>query len=154
MSLKNFSWVVPSKLSGSSMPKCTGEESDIEWLADQGVRTLVSLTLPQGPVEEICGRSGLAWIYFPIPDFGVPRKSDEFASLVEELVTSIQSEKPVCVHCHAGIGRTGLVLSCVLGKLFSLSPWSAISAVRKVRPAIETSEQENFIQQFLRDYEN
>lgn len=154
MSLKNFSWVVPSKLSGSSIPKCSGDESDIEWLADQGVKTLVSLTLPQGPVEEICSRSGLAWIYFPIPDFGVPQDLEKFSTLVDDLVVKIQNEKPVCVHCHAGIGRTGLVLSCVLGKLFSISSWSAISAVRKIRPAIETSEQEHFIQQFLRNYED
>ncbi|MFP4163081.1 MAG: fused DSP-PTPase phosphatase/NAD kinase-like protein [Chitinispirillaceae bacterium] len=154
MSLKNFSWVVPSKLSGSSLPNCTGDGGDMEWLSNQGVRTLVSLTLPQGPVERHSKRLGMEWIYFPVSDFGVPQDLKKFDSLVGNLVGSIKQKKPVCVHCHAGIGRTGLVLSCVMGKLFALSPWSAINSVRKVRPAIETSEQENFIQHYLRDYEN
>lgn len=159
MALSNFSWIIPEKLAGSDIPGRHGSgnndlETDINFIASQGVKCLVSLELPDGPIEELCKKAGINWIYFPIPDFDIPNDEAQFEVLISDIITSFENKKPVCIHCHAGVGRTGLVLSCVIGKYLSLNSKKAIGAVRKARTAIDTDHQENFVKAFLSNYEN
>ena len=154
MALNNFSWVIPQKLAGSDMPgkHAWDEEAireDISILAAEGVRSLVSLELPAGPVELICGELGLEWCYYPIPDYEVPTDLRSFSEQIDTIIDSFAMGKPVCVHCHAGIGRTGLVLSCVMGRYFGIDGEKAIAAVRRTRTALDTMEQQSFVISFL-----
>ena len=158
MALSNFSWVIPHKLAGSDMPGSgNGNEetlqSDIAFLANQGIKLLVSLERPYGSVEKICSDNGIIWRFFSVADFGIPLNVSSFSSLVEECVQSVTSGAAVCAHCRAGIGRTGLLLGCIIGKYFHLDGHQAIAAVRQARSAIETQEQESFICSFLNEYE-
>ncbi len=158
MTLKNFSWVIPGKLAGSDLPGRHSKDpqnmrDDLESMRTAGILYLVSLEKPNGPVEILCSELGIEWNYFPIPDFGVPESQDGFSSLVKQIIINFESGKPVCIHCHAGVGRTGMVLSCVLGHHFYLNATSAISAVRKNRAALDTPEQELFVKEFLSSYE-
>ncbi|MDG5814794.1 dual specificity protein phosphatase family protein [Chitinispirillales bacterium ANBcel5] len=150
----NFSWVIPHKLAGSAKPFFSEKVSDIEWLSNQGVKVLVSLCWPGKLMEKKCRDASIEWKYFEIQDFGIPADLARFDDLVQFIIDRIDAKKPCSVHCQAGIGRTGLVLSCVMGRYFSLTSKSAISAVRKVRSAVETVEQENFIKSYLNQYEN
>jgi protein-tyrosine phosphatase len=61
----------------------------------------------------------------------------------------MKGDMGVCVHCHAGIGRTGLVLACAIGRYLALSSEKAIAVVRRVRLSIETVVPEDFIKEFL-----
>jgi protein-tyrosine phosphatase len=158
MTLKNFSWVLPGKLAGSDIPGRSSSEpesvrSDLQEMRSEGIAYLVSLEKPKGPVDDICAELGIQWNYFPIQDFKVPENGEHFLTLIKQIITAFESGKPVCVHCHAGVGRTGLVLSCVLGYFFSLKASDAIAAVRKNRAALDTPEQEYFVKEFLRSYE-
>jgi protein-tyrosine phosphatase len=48
------------------------------------------------------------------------------------------------------VGRTGLLLACLLGRLERLRGEEAIRRLRLLRPALETPEQERFVQRFLK----
>lgn len=157
MAFNNFSWVLPHKLAGSEIPGRNGTgldaaRKDLLWLKSQGIYTLVSLERPKGPFEQLCSETGLKWNFFHIPDYDVPEKMNDFVGLVSNIVIDIKEDRPVCVHCHAGIGRTGLVLSCVMGMYFQIDARMAIASVRQSRSALDTIEQERFVFTFLEKY--
>ena len=52
------------------------------------------------------------------------------------------------VHCHAGLGRTGTIVGCVLVAA-GMEPTRAVRRVREVRPgAIPGAGQERFVHVF------
>jgi protein-tyrosine phosphatase len=158
MTLNNFSWIIPDRLAGSDIPGRGTDviESlniDIGELSQKHIQCLVSLQMPHESIETVCKRFGITWKYFPVPDFGVPQNSADFKILVEEIVMMLKNDSSVCVHCHAGIGRTGLALACIVGTYFAIDGKKAISTVRKTRSALDTNEQEQFVISFLGEYE-
>lgn len=87
------------------------------------------------------GYCHMAWPDMNVPDLPYVLK------IVQVMHTIIHcDQKKVAVHCHAGLGRTGLVIACYL--VFSLghSPLHAILEVRKCRHgALQTRTQEAFV---------
>jgi protein-tyrosine phosphatase len=75
---------------------------------------------------------------------------ESFDELISAILASMKRYKPVCVHCFAGIGRTGLVLCCAVGRYLRLPAQAAITEVRKIRPALETAEQERWVHRYLK----
>ena len=61
----------------------------------------------------------------------------------------LHDSTPLCVHCYAGIGRTGIVLASIVGLHFSINGTAAIDKVRSCRLALETDEQIEFVNVFL-----
>ncbi len=145
-----FSWVIPGLLAGTSLPGSGGDpSSDLAELARLGVYRLVSLTDQASGFAEACRKANLRWEYFPIEEFDVPSDPEAFARLVRRLLADLKAGRPVCAHCFAGVGRTGLLLSCLLGRFLGLGPEQAIRRVRAARPALETPDQELFVRRFL-----
>ncbi|XP_068824309.1 tyrosine-protein phosphatase non-receptor type 18 isoform X1 [Capricornis sumatraensis] len=93
--------------------------------------------------------------YMSWPDRGVPSNPDHVLAMVEE-ARHLQGSgsNPLCVHCSAGCGRTGvlctvdyvrqLLLTQMIPPNFSL--FSVVLEIRKQRPmAIQTEEQYRFL---------
>ena len=159
--IDNFSWVILDKLAGSAIPEeAYGAHSirsglggtlgtDLVDLYGRGIRLLVSLTDRAEDLGPQCRAAGLDWHYYPITDFGIPDSIESFDDLITTIIESMDRSRPVCVHCFAGVGRTGLVLSCTVGRYLQLPADRAVGAVRKIRPALETREQAGFVRRYL-----
>jgi protein-tyrosine phosphatase len=155
MAVDNFSWVIPGKLAGCAMPGGSGVASypyldaDLLELHEQGVEVLISLKdVPPG-FEQRVGAAGLVWHSFPIEDFGLPQDKQAFEGLVEFVLAQMREGRGVCAHCHAGIGRTGLLLGCVLGRYLGIDGALAVRSIRKNRPSLDTPAQVDFVHRFL-----
>ena len=81
-------------------------------------------------------------------DFGTP-SLDHMLNIAQVMDFTIQRGQRLAVHCHAGLGRTGLAVACYLVYAGGVSPGQAIQATRKKRPgSLQTREQTNFVHHF------
>jgi hypothetical protein len=159
MALGNFSWVIPGKLAGSALPGGRPGApddyvlSDLRDLHHEGVRCLISLQAVPERFGVLCGQVGLEWVNFPVEDFETPSDIEAFEGMVGDAIARVERDEGVCVHCRAGVGRTGLALACIVGALYGIPGHKAISTVQKNRPAIDTPEQAAFVSEFCARYQ-
>lgn len=142
----DFRWIRDGRLAGASKPGLFDDlEDDLAFLSGRGVRLVVTLTetaLDAGRAPE-----GVDFLHFPIEDMGVPTPRDTFALCVRILL-SIEKDRPVAVHCKAGLGRTGTILACCL-VTDGVEPEHAIRQIRLVNPNyIQTQSQERFVRHY------
>ena len=127
MSVENFSWFVEGKLAASGRPHF---DEDLEWLYQQGIRAIVSLTERSLRQEKSVRHKvdGFVYRHIPVPDETAPTLAqiDVFVRFVAEMLTQA---KPVLVHCAGGYGRTGTMLACYLVS----QGWHALDAIGEVR---------------------
>lgn len=94
-------------------------------------------------------RQGLNFQSFPILDRQVPTSEAGLAAALEELDADLSAGRNAVVHCRQGIGRTGLVASCLLlGKGFD--PGAAVNRVTAARgiSVPETTEQREWLDHY------
>ena len=116
-----------------------------DWLEDEvkswrqaGINTVLSLLEPveeqdlnlKNESQEV-RRQGLKFISLPIPDRQVPSSETQLTAILEKLDVDLSAGKNILVHCRQGVGRTGLVASCLL----VTKGWSPGAAVMNVSAA-------------------
>lgn len=96
--------------------------------------------------EVICRRLGLSYDYFPVPDWTAPhpRQVEAFLALLEE-----RPDQCFLVHCAAGIGRTGVMVSCYRVRQGWMSPEEALERTDEEAPRARMVDvQRQFVLEF------
>lgn len=90
-------------------------------------------------------------IYYPIQDQRAPSSVVDTKIIVDEIITYLTNGKNVHVQCIGGHGRTGVILSCVVGTILPHIK-DVVDYVREnyCEEAVESYEQHQFIYTFLR----
>lgn len=160
------SYRVTNQIYAGEYPRNRDQESSLvklQQFESFGITHFVDLT-EEGELESYDKMlySGASYQRFPIRDVSVPKSMDEVRKLVKRII-KIVSNNPkakVYIHCWGGVGRTGLVIGCLLGELCALSYDETIAKLENLflacpksayRDTPETSEQREFIAKFIRE---
>jgi len=79
-------------------------------------------------------------IYINLPVHDSPDECDTLLSLIyetqvlEKMHVALQENKPVLVHCFAGMQRSCALVACYLIKYNNMSPYEAIDYIKLKRP--------------------
>ena len=92
--------------------------------------------------------AGIKYFNFSWKDMTAPSLEDALP-ILRTAVTELERESKIFVHCHAGLGRTGLIIACVLVARDRITADEAIEKVRANRPrALQTTSQMSFVREF------
>ena len=103
---------------------------------------------------------GAKYLRFPIRDVCVPQSIESVRGLIAKITKAIKgnSKAKVYIHCWGGVGRTGLIVGCLLGELYRqdydetlkrLEQLFAVCPKSAKRHTPETAEQHKFIASYI-----
>ncbi|MEM2277000.1 MAG: dual specificity protein phosphatase family protein [Thermoproteota archaeon] len=146
-------WVLDNVIAASPIAKSI---DDVESWKKAGLKAIAVLAEPQeiarywGNVSnyfKALEDKGFEFTYSPIRDFHAPDLI-QLENLVEWIDARVKLNKPVLVHCRAGIGRTGTIIAAYLVKK-GYAVEDAISTVRRVITlALEVDEQVSIVYEY------
>ncbi|KAJ5075721.1 dual specificity protein phosphatase dsp8-related [Anaeramoeba ignava] len=138
-------WVIPDKLLASAYPGYLTEEKHNEILSSLYskeisvyVNLMESFELKRfrsyrDGLEKIHKEKSadfkLEFLHFPIED-GSITDDDNIDKFTDNLIEKLNSDVKMLVHCWGGHGRTGTIVSLILGKMYSLSPEEVFSRIQ------------------------
>ncbi len=141
----NFTWIEKPLLAAHAQPQ---NPEELAWLRQQGVELVVTLT--EDPLRrDWLSDASLLALHVPVTDMEAPTV-EQVKQILSAVKKAHERKMGVAIHCAYGRGRTGTVLACYFVDK-GMSPRDAIRHVRKLRPgSIETTEQQELIEQFPR----
>ncbi len=141
----NFGWVIEGSLAGSGLPASV---SQVRWLQRHGVKSILTLReepLPKGYIDG----TGVNYMHIRMSDHDPPSQ-ESLSKAVGHIRSEIEKGNAVVVHCLAGQGRTGTVLSCYLVQYQDREPAEVIAKLRNDRPGSVESSQESAVYEYAK----
>jgi ADP-ribosyl-[dinitrogen reductase] hydrolase len=141
--LPNSYWALPGLLLAGEHPSGLTADATRKRLAQllaSGIECFLDLTEP-GEIEpyEEALPFHIEYLRKPIRDHGLPEKREHMIEILDCLHDALQSGRPAYVHCRAGIGRTGLVVGCLLVER-GLTGEQALDELARIWPQCERSK--------------
>ncbi len=157
-------WVIPGKLLAGNLPARTEQnitQNNINKLTNLGIRTFINLMeetehdfdgsiLPsyEKTLKDITKNVNCDFYRLPITDMKAPSFA-KMTSILNKIDESINTGKPVYVHCWGGKGRTGTVVGCYMVRHGMATGQFALDMIKYFRrtdpkvdmPSPETKEQ-------------
>jgi ADP-ribosyl-[dinitrogen reductase] hydrolase len=116
--LPNSYWVLPGRLLAGEYPataQLDGTRERIDRLVRAGIDCFVDLTPSQElPPYDNMLPPGIAHHRLPIRDHDIPAQPELMSDILSLIDRELRSGRKLYVHCHAGVGRTGMVMGCFL----------------------------------------
>jgi predicted protein tyrosine phosphatase len=132
----DLAWIEPGFAIGSS-PYSEQREA----ISEAGIRVVVT-------VHDADEQAAAAWAELGVEVISIPTRdwiaipSATFERVVEIITDCLAQDRPVLLHCLAGVNRAPTLAAAVLCRRHGLTPEAAIEAVRQARPvASPTPEQ-------------
>ncbi|HEV2229587.1 MAG TPA: ADP-ribosylglycohydrolase family protein [Steroidobacteraceae bacterium] len=116
--LPNTYWALPGLLLAGEHPAGLTAEATRQRLGTIlacGIECFLDLTHPSeiDPYDQALPFH-VEYLRKPIRDHGLPEKREQMMEILDRLHDALGSGRAVYVHCRAGIGRTGMVVGCLL----------------------------------------
>jgi len=116
--LPNTYWVLPGLLLAGEHPSGLNPEATRQRLSTLlacGIECFLDLTHPAeiDPYDQELPFQ-VEYLRKPIRDHCLPEKREHMVEILDCLHDALGSGRPAYVHCRAGIGRTGMVVGCLL----------------------------------------
>lgn len=108
---------------------------------------------------------GATHLRFPVRDLSVPKSTADVRNLLDKINSIIDNNlsAKVYIHCWGGVGRTGVIVACLLADQFKLDYPETLKKLEQLfyacpksgyRKTPETAEQHKFIAKFIQDFVN
>uniref|UniRef100_A0A6I8NYZ3 Tyrosine-protein phosphatase non-receptor type n=1 Tax=Ornithorhynchus anatinus TaxID=9258 RepID=A0A6I8NYZ3_ORNAN len=137
---------------GNFRIKCQSEDCTIAYV----FREMLVTNIETGEEHTVTHLQYVAW-----PDHGVPDDSSDFLEFVTCMRPKRVEKEPVLVHCSAGIGRTGVLVTmetamCLIERNQPVYPLDIVRKMRDQRAMmVQTSSQYKFVcEAILRVYKD
>jgi protein-tyrosine phosphatase/ADP-ribosylglycohydrolase len=166
--LPNAYWVDPGRLLAGDYPGSMSQPEAMERvqaLLRAGIRSFIDLT-EEGELPEYAHllaeltEQRIRYQRLPILDHSVPDSPAYMTQIVDAIEAELAAGRCVYVHCHFGIGRTGMAMACHLirGGLLNQAAldhlqtlWRQSARSRRWASVPETEAQVDFVRQWRDD---
>jgi len=145
-----ISWIEPHCLAASGIPL---DAKDIQSLHGQGIRAILSLTEPplfrqREITATLLDELDIAYFHVPVRDQFPPDALQ--AQQIIQIIDSMQvQQRPLLIHCHAGVGRTGTILHFYyLTRGHTFEEAKAAIQRKRVQCILLSDEQLRFLQSY------